>query len=236
MTLLLICWIHAISWAEKYNLTKWWRERDKPSCIILCHDDVIKWKHFPRYWPFVRGIHRSPGNSPHKGQWGGALMFSLICGWINDWVNNREAGVLRSQRGHYDVTVLLYNPWSGVFASLRISISWLRSFLCRHSNHPAIHVSCPAQVSTINWRLYILSWCWPKYRSPNKYFLIYQVIYLYLSSNVIFRWVVSSCTIVAMVFATDKCNCIRDRHLPPCILRWWVNGRLLVVDRTEPFH
>ena len=23
------------------------------------HDDVIKWKHFPRYWPFVRGIHRS---------------------------------------------------------------------------------------------------------------------------------------------------------------------------------
>ena len=22
-------------------------------------DDVIKWKHFPRYWPFVRGIHRS---------------------------------------------------------------------------------------------------------------------------------------------------------------------------------
>ena len=32
------------------------------------HDDVMKWKHFPRYWPFVRGIHRSPVNSPHKGQ------------------------------------------------------------------------------------------------------------------------------------------------------------------------
>ena len=29
-------------------------------------DDVIKWKHFPRYWPFVSGIHRSPVNSPHK--------------------------------------------------------------------------------------------------------------------------------------------------------------------------
>ena len=39
------------------------------------HDDVIKWKHFPRHWPFVRGIHRSPVNSPHKGQWHGALMF-----------------------------------------------------------------------------------------------------------------------------------------------------------------
>ena len=41
------------------------------------HVDVIKWKHFPRHWPFVRGIHRSPVNSPHKGQWRGALMFSL---------------------------------------------------------------------------------------------------------------------------------------------------------------
>ena len=31
-------------------------------------------------------------NSPHKGQWRGALMFYLICVWINGWVNNREAG------------------------------------------------------------------------------------------------------------------------------------------------
>ena len=37
--------------------------------------DVIKWKHFPHYWPFVRGIHWSPVNSPHKGQWCRALMF-----------------------------------------------------------------------------------------------------------------------------------------------------------------
>ena len=59
---------------------------------VSSHDDVIKWKHFPRYWPFVRRIHRSPVNSPHKGQWRGALMFSLICVWMNGWVNNREAG------------------------------------------------------------------------------------------------------------------------------------------------
>ena len=31
-----------------------------------CHDDVIKWNHFPRDWPFERGIHRSPVNSLHK--------------------------------------------------------------------------------------------------------------------------------------------------------------------------
>ena len=81
--------------------------------------DVIKWKHFPRYWPFVRGIHRSPVNSPHKGQWHGALMFSLICACINGWVNNRKAGDLRRYSTHYDVIVvhsyhmleyILYSP------------------------------------------------------------------------------------------------------------------------------
>ena len=78
--------------------------------ILEIHDDVIKWKHFSRYWPFARGIHRSPMNSLHKGQWRGALMFSLICAWINDRVNNREASHLRRHRAHYDVTdVVQYN-------------------------------------------------------------------------------------------------------------------------------
>ena len=47
-----------------------------------------------------------PVNSPHKGQWRGALMFSLIYAWIKDWVNKREAGDLRRQRDHYDVIVM----------------------------------------------------------------------------------------------------------------------------------
>ena len=76
--------------------------------IAHFHDDVIKWKHFPRYWPFVRGIHRSPVNSAHKGQWRGALMFPLICVWINGWVNNREAGDLRRKQAHYDVIVMYW--------------------------------------------------------------------------------------------------------------------------------
>ena len=78
----------------------------------MFHDDVIKWKHFPRYWPFVRGIHRSPVNSPHKGQWRGALVFSFICVWINGWVNNRKVGDLRRYRGHYDVTVMILVKFS----------------------------------------------------------------------------------------------------------------------------
>ena len=75
--------------------------------LVTFHDDVIKWKHFPRYWPFVRGIHRSPVNSLHKGQWRGALIFTLMCSRINGWVNNREAGDLRRHRAHYDVTVMI---------------------------------------------------------------------------------------------------------------------------------
>ena len=75
---------------------------------LVWHDDVIKWKHIPRYWPFVRGIHRSPVNSPHKGQWCGALVFSLICARINRWENNREAGDLRRHGAHYDVIVMIF--------------------------------------------------------------------------------------------------------------------------------
>ena len=70
---------------------------------VTPHDDVTKWKHFPCYWPFVRGIHRSPVNSTRKGQWRGALMLSLIYTWINAWENDREAGDLRRYRAHYDV-------------------------------------------------------------------------------------------------------------------------------------
>ena len=88
------------------------------------HDDVIKWKHFPRYWHFVRGIHRSPVNSPSKGLWRGALMFSLICVSINDWVNNREAGELRRHRGHYDVTVMKY-PGHAPMQRLSYRVQWL---------------------------------------------------------------------------------------------------------------
>ena len=61
-----------------------------------CHDDAIKWKHFPRYWPFVRGR--------------GALIFSLICAWINNWVNNGKAGDLKRHPSHYDVTVMAIKP------------------------------------------------------------------------------------------------------------------------------
>ena len=43
---------------------------------------------------------------PRTNKWRGALMFSLICAWINGWVNNREAGDLRRYGAHYVVTVM----------------------------------------------------------------------------------------------------------------------------------
>ena len=77
------------------------------------HDDVIKWKHFPRYWPFVRGIHRSPVNFCHKGQWHGALMFSLIC-TLNKRLSKQSWGwwfdtPLRSLWRHYNVMAYVIN-------------------------------------------------------------------------------------------------------------------------------
>ena len=77
-------------------------------CYQGNHDDVIKWKHFPRYWPFVRGIHQWPVNSPRKGPWRGALIFSLICAWTNRWVNNPNAGGLRRHRAHCDVIIMIW--------------------------------------------------------------------------------------------------------------------------------
>ena len=83
---------------------------------------ACKWKHFPRHWPFVQGIHRSPVNSPHKGQWRGALVFSLVCASTNGSANNRDAGDLRRHRIHYDVTVM--------YATRRASCTLPAFFIC----------------------------------------------------------------------------------------------------------
>ena len=75
-------------------------------CVTAFHDDVVKWKHFPHHWPFVRGIQQWPVDSPHKGQWCGALKFSLICAWTNGCAKNQDASDLRCHRAHYDVMVM----------------------------------------------------------------------------------------------------------------------------------
>ena len=94
-----------------YSLRQWQSKNIHP------HDDVIKWRHFPCYWPFVRGIHQWPEDSPHKGQWHGALMFSLICAWTNGWANAQDASDLECHHAYYahDVTVMVkYGAQSGL--------------------------------------------------------------------------------------------------------------------------
>ena len=83
-----------------------WRFAQQDATNFTYHDDVIKRKHFPRNWPFVRRIHRSRWIPHTKDSDAELLMFSLTCVWINGWVNNREAGDLRRHRDHYDVIVM----------------------------------------------------------------------------------------------------------------------------------
>ena len=78
----------------------------RPFCSSLnvLHDDVIKLKHFPRSWPFVRGIHRSPRWIPRTKASDAELYLVRVC--INGRVNNRKPGDLRRHRAHYDVMVM----------------------------------------------------------------------------------------------------------------------------------
>ena len=93
---------------------------------------------------------QSPVNSPHKGQWRGALMFSWICAWINASVHNREAGTLRRHRAHYDVIAM--SQWN------LIEIHF-------HSRNTFENVVC--QMSAILFRPSCMK-IYLKYRSPNK--------------------------------------------------------------------
>ena len=90
-----LCWLtsssstHCTPWALHVS---WWRHQMETFSALLA---------------LCAGNSPVPVNSPHKGQWRGALMFSLICVRINDWVNNCYAGDLRRHRGHYDVIVMV---------------------------------------------------------------------------------------------------------------------------------
>ena len=94
-----------IFYQENICIAKIWRAFDYKSIS----KSFIHW--LLRYEPRFLGwascpMSPYPVNSPHKGQWRGALMFTLICDRINGWVNNRQAGDLRRHRAHYDVIVM----------------------------------------------------------------------------------------------------------------------------------
>ena len=87
------------------------------------------------------GEFTGPGEFPHKGQWRGALMFSLICVWMSSWANNREAGDLRRHRGNYDVNVsspLLSSPPLPLPLPLSLSLSLSLSTSISISSSPLL--------------------------------------------------------------------------------------------------
>ena len=87
---------------------------------------------FLRYWLFVQGIHWSPVNTPHKGQWRRTLMFSLICVWINTFVNNCEVGDLKCHHTHNDIIVM--QQWASTLFSSTTTLTFpllLARTICR---------------------------------------------------------------------------------------------------------
>ena len=127
-----------------------------PTHICVTRPQWVKWKLFPFYWPFVRGIHRSPMNSLHKGQWHGALMFSLISSSINGWVNNREAGDLRCHCAPYDLTVMCENTVNtmAVDALVHCITKWsaARVVILLDKQGAHFHVNC----HLIGWENHII--------------------------------------------------------------------------------
>ena len=92
-------------------------------CYAIVSRAVAWWRHqmdtFSALLALCVGTSPVTGEFPHKGRWRGVSMFPLICAWINDWANNREAGDLRRHRIHYDVTVMwVTTPESGSLSSI----------------------------------------------------------------------------------------------------------------------
>ena len=97
--------------------------------LFCCSYVTSTWRHqmeiFPHYWPFVKGIHRSPVDSSNKGQWRGALMFSLMCTSTNGWANCRDTGNLRRHGAHCDVTVIISGPMWCIYPYSSVLLLWL---------------------------------------------------------------------------------------------------------------
>ena len=103
------------------------------------------------------------GESPHKGQLRGALMFSLICVWINDWINNREAGDLRHHRAHCDDIVMF-----------RTQLLKHYSDTCTHTHtHTQTHPYIPTKILYTSPRYCDVLW---RLKSPATRLYVLQLV------------------------------------------------------------
>ena len=190
---------------------------------LVFHDDVIKWQHFPRYWPFVRGIHRSPVNSPHKGQWRGASIFSLICALTNGWVNNRDARDLRRHRPHYVLTVMA--KWC-LFLQRVIIHLWVprtsgccyRSMTSPTPTRTSREWAPPPTTTQLTWRArmvlgHVRPTPRPRIHSPTGSVRLPMTTCTMIS---MLHWLTSQGLVQIGEITTDDFN-------PACINLWWRN-------------
>ena len=171
------CNIHRLSGVVHFIFFVWKEDSD----ILLCHAYSMKWKHFPHCWPFVRGIHWSPVNSPHRGQWRGALMFSLICAWLSGWVNSREASDLRRHSAHYDVIVLSMVDQCILWSHLCYYV--VQYFAC----------GCPAA---------------PQLHDIGRHSAEYKYIYIYMYVYVCIYVCMCICIYVCICMCVYVCMCV----------------------------
>ena len=142
--LIIMCVLRAFRLATLWHtlyvffIFSWWRHQTFSALLAIC-----------------AGNSPVPVNSPHKGQWSGALMFSLICTWIKGWVNNREAGDLRRHSANYDVIVML---WRQAMEKLSVLLAVCAS----------LTIGLPMQrvTNTELWWFFVLAWisCWTNSR------------------------------------------------------------------------
>ena len=109
--------------------------------LAYAHDHISKWKYFPRYWPFVKGIHRWPVYSPHKGQWRVALMFVLR-------LNKRLSKHSRRRRFETPTPALWRHCNEELSGSLMLGIHYI------HSSFHSICTICSTKVN--NHIIYLL--------------------------------------------------------------------------------
>ena len=98
--------------------------------MILQHDDVIKWKHF-HVTGYLCGAFTGPWRISHTKTSDVELwFFSLICAWINGWVNNGEIDDLTRHLAHYDVTVMGFLFISDKLRRRETHIKWSHGQVC----------------------------------------------------------------------------------------------------------
>ena len=120
--------VNGLQWLSEmyqYTLTSWWRPQMETFFASLA---------------FVRGIHPSPVSSPHKGQWGGALMVFFFYLPLNKRLSKQSWGwwfemQWRPLWRHCNVTNTLMRHGRCLCDNARFDIAMISSYLSTHNLH-----------------------------------------------------------------------------------------------------